>query len=285
MVTVMALTIFRLFGYFNEPRLTDAEIHAIVGEPAVTAASPRRAPSITVVSWNIERGVQFQKIASTLQALGPDVVLLQEVDRYCRRSGNHDVARELAHVLGMNWVSAGEFQEIGEASGTPAAVTGQAILSRAPISDAHAIVFEDQSSLRWRINPMQPRRGGRIALRARTAGVLWYDLHLESGGDDAQRTRQLEQVLSDLSRERSARPVVIAGDFNNAVAFQSFMFAGLRQAGLDDALGVAVERQTSINHRHPIDWIFARGLRATAGRVERVEETSDHYPVVAVFGR
>jgi endonuclease/exonuclease/phosphatase family metal-dependent hydrolase len=283
LVTAVLASLFRLFGYFNEPRLTDAEIHAIAGEPAGISAS-RRGPSTTVVSWNIERGVQFQKIATTLQALHPDVVLLQEVDRYCRRSGNHDVARELAHVLGMNWVSAGEFQEIGEARGTPAAVTGQAILSREPIGDARVIVFDDQSSLRWRVNPMQPRRGGRIALVARTAGALWYDLHLESGGDDEQRTRQLQQVLTDLSHQPAREPVVVAGDFNNAVAFQSFMFAGLGQSGFSDALGV-VERQTSINHRHPIDWIFARGLRATAGRVERVEDASDHYPVVAVFPR
>src|SRR5262249_10878528 len=108
LVTAVLASLFRLFGYFNEPRLTDAEIHAIAGEPAGIATA-RRGLSTTVVSWNIERGVQFQKIATTLQALHPDVVLLQEVDRYCRRSGNHDVARELAHVLGLNWVSAGEF--------------------------------------------------------------------------------------------------------------------------------------------------------------------------------
>ena len=93
------------------------------------------------------------------------------------------------------------------------------------------------------------------------------------------------QVLSDLSCESKAeRVVVVAGDFNNTVAFQSFMFAGLQQAGLTDALGT-VERQTSINHCHPIDWIFTRGLRADTGRVERVEDASDHYPVVAAFAR
>ena len=37
---------------------------------------------------------------------------------------------------------------------------------------------------------MQPRRGGRLALRARTAGLLVYNLHLESGGDDVQRASQ-----------------------------------------------------------------------------------------------
>src|ERR1041385_5988943 len=140
LLTVAALSILRFTGYFNEPRLTDSEIHAIAGEPTGASSSGWRAGRpLTVVSWNIERGVQFQKIVATLRALEPDVVLLQEVDRYCRRSGNRDVARELGQALGMNWVSAGEYQEIGEAQGSPAAVTGQAILSRAPIADASTI--------------------------------------------------------------------------------------------------------------------------------------------------
>ena len=284
LATAVLFSIFRIFGYFNEPRLTDAEIHAIAGEPAAVTTE-RIGGSIKVVTWNIERGVQFQKIASTLQALQPDVVLLQEVDRYCRRSGNHDIARELAAVLRMNWVTAGEFQEIGEARGTPAAVTGQAVLSREPMTDAKTIVFDDQSSLRWRISPTQPRRGGRVALRVRTAGVLWYNLHLESGGDDELRTKQLQQVLSDLETTPAPGGAAIGGDFNNAVAFQSFMFAGLAPAGFADALGTLRARQTSINHRHPIDWLFVKGLQPIDGRVERVDDASDHYPIVATIAR
>ena len=277
-----ALSILRFAGYFNEPRLTDAEIHAIAGEPAGVASGARAGRPLTVVSWNIERGVQFQKIVTTLRALAPDVILLQEVDRYCRRSGNRDVARDLAQLLDMNWVSAGEYQEIGEARGTPAAVTGQAILSREPITDAATIVFAEQASIRWRLNPMQPRRGGRIAFQAVTAGVQFYNLHLESGGGDELRTRQLEEVIA-AAKKQSAH-TVIAGDFNNDVAFQSFMFAGLGRAGFVDALGTA-PRQTSINHRHPIDWMFVKGATSSAGRVERVDDTSDHYPLVARLSR
>lgn len=283
MIIVAALSILRFAGYFNEPRLTDTEIHAIAGEPAgLVSTGVRGGRPLTVVSWNIERGVQFQKIVTTLRALEPDVILLQEVDRYCRRSGNRDVARALAQMLGMNWVSAGEYQEIGEARGTPAAVTGQAILSREPIADPATIVFADQVSLRWRLNPMQPRRGGRLALQATTAGIRFFNLHLESGGDDKLRTRQLEEVIAK-SKPYGDR-AVIAGDFNNDVAFQSFMFAGLGRAGFVDALG-ATPRQTSIHHRHPIDWIFLKGATSSAGRVERVDDTSDHYPLVARISR
>ena len=278
---MVALTsIFRLAGYVTEPRLSDAEIHAIAGEP-VRLTSMSISRPLRIVTWNIERGVRLQKIVTTLKALEPDIVLLQEVDRYCKRSGNLDVARELGRLLEMNWVSAGEFQEIGEAKGTVAAMTGQAILSRDAITDASVIVFADQSSMRWRLNPLQPRRGGRIALRARTAGLLVYSLHLESVGGDHQRSRQLKDVLSDQSWQR-ADDVVIAGDFNNAVGFRSSMFAGFGSAGFVDALGNA-PRRTAVNLSHPIDWLFAKGARHASGRVERVEHASDHYPLIATI--
>ena len=277
---VALASLSRLAGFVTEPWLSDAEIHAIAEEsvrltPAAIGLRPLR-----IVTWNIERGVRLQKIVTTLKALEPDIVLLQEVDRYCNRSGNLDVARELGRRLEMNWVSAGEFQEIGEAKGTTPAMTGQAILSRDAITDASVIVFTDQSFL-WRLSPLQPRRGGRIALRARTAGLLVYSLHLESVGDDEQRSSQLNDVLSDQSWQR-AEDVVIAGDFNNARGYRSSMFGGFGSAGFVDALGSA-PRRTAVNLGRPIDWLFAKGARHSSGRVERVENASDHYPLIATI--
>jgi endonuclease/exonuclease/phosphatase family metal-dependent hydrolase len=284
LIMMVLLTVFRLVGYFSEPHLTNNDIHAITGDPARTGQHRPATRSIKLVTWNIERGVQFERIAETLQGLDADVILLQEVDRFCRRSANRDVARELAGRLGLNWISAGEFQEVGEATGDTAAVTGQAILSRYPITDPAVVRFSDQTSFRWRFNPLQPRRGGRMALGARTAGLLVYSIHLESGGDDELRTRQLGEVLADESRAHAA-DAVIAGDFNNAVAFRSFMFSGLTAAGFVDALGVGGVRPTTERHRQPIDWMFVKGAWATSGRVVRVEDASDHYPVVATLTR
>jgi len=281
-LVVVALSLFRLAGYFTESKLTDEQIHAVTGEPARVAPARIDREAIRVVTWNIERGVQFQPIVTTLRSLAPDVVLLQEVDRYCQRSGNRDVARVLGEALAMNWVSAGEFQEIGEAEGALAAITGQAILSRDVIADPGVVVFSEQSSLRWRLNPLQPRRGARIALRARTAGLLVYSTHLESGGDDEQRTNQLADVIADQALRR-ADDVLIAGDFNNHVALQSFMFAGLTAAGFHNALGPGWYGRTQANHRHPIDWIFVKGAAQASGRIERIEGASDHYPLVATI--
>jgi len=95
------------------------------------------------------------------------------------------------------------------------------------------------------------------------------------------RTRQLAQVLADTRGD--GEPTIIAGDFNNAVAFQSFMFEGLGARSFIDALGPVQERQTSINHRHPIDWIFVKGAQAAKGRVHRIDGASDHYPLVVTL--
>jgi len=114
-----------------------------------------------------------------------------------------------------------------------------------------------------------------VAVRARIGGIDFVNVHLESQADDALRQRQFAEVLSLLP---DARAAVIGGDFN---------FAPPAPAGYVDALGeitlaTALARQTSINHQHPIDWIFVKNLATRGGRVERVADTSDHYPVIAI---
>src|SRR5688572_20339646 len=92
---IVAISIFRLAGLWAEPSLTDQQIHQLVSGSAatVTAAVPGQ---LRVVTWNIERGVRFLAIVSTLKRLEADVILLQEVDRFADRSGNRDVASDLA---------------------------------------------------------------------------------------------------------------------------------------------------------------------------------------------
>jgi endonuclease/exonuclease/phosphatase family metal-dependent hydrolase len=276
------LSVFRLAGYFTEPRLDSREIHQIWGEPTRTASPLGLRRPLRVVSWNIERGVRFDSILATLRALEPDIILLQEVDRFCRRTANRDIARDLGDQLDMNWVAAGEFQEIGEGRPGQAALTGQALLSKYPIRDATVLVFDAQARVRWRFNPIQPRRGGRIALKAHTAGLLLYNAHIESGGNDALRRWQLDEVIADQDREaRPAVPTIIGGDFNNVPRDRSTMFRRLTAASFVDVLGSADGRRTSIRHRHPIDWIFGKNVVAAGGSVPDVARASDHFPLVA----
>ena len=274
----------RIFGFVTDPLLSDEEIHRVVGE---AARIERRAPTgvdLNIVTWNIERGIEFDKILSVLRSLDPDIVLIQEADRSCRRTGYRDVARDLAHALGMNWVSAGEFQEIGEARGNEPALHGQAILSTFPIEQAEVLRFKAQARWRWSINPVQPRRGGRIALKARSGGVLLYNTHFESGPDEGLRRKQVAEVLDDQSRETGTMPVVIGGDFNNASILQSSLLGSVTAASFADALGeVHYRGPTSAGQRHPIDWIFVRNLSPIRGRIVDAGAASDHFPLIAVL--
>ena len=283
--TLALFSLGRLTGFFTDPRLSAHDIHEIVGGPAAVAAPAAIPNRLNVVSWNIERGTRFGGVLETLQKLDADVLLLQEVDRYCDRSGGRDVAAELAAALGMNWVAAGEFQEIGEGTKGRAGLHGQAILSRYPITDAGVLVFAKQARLRWRLNPVQPRRGGRMALRARTGGMLVYTAHLESGGNNTLRRQQLDEIVRDQQRE--ARPderVVIAGDLNNPPVARSSrsssMFRAITAASFVDTHG-ATPRLTSINRSYPIDWIFLKNLALLDSNVYMVKGVSDHFPVYA----
>lgn len=284
-VAVVALFwLFRLLGHFTEPRLSAEEIRRVAGDPARIAPADDEPRALRVVTWNIARGIRFEETLAALIDLDAHVVLLQEADRFCGRSNRRDVPRELAEALQMNWIFAGEFQEIGEGRRGEAAVSGQAILSRYPIGDAEVIAFERQARFRWRWNPVQPRRGGRMALKARTAGLLVYNLHIESGGGDALRRDQLGEVVDDQAQSAPAgAPVVIAGDFNSDPPDRSAMFAPLDAAGFVDALGPAGGRRTSNRKDHPIDWIFVRSLEASNGSVTRVERASDHHPLRATL--
>jgi endonuclease/exonuclease/phosphatase family metal-dependent hydrolase len=282
----MIFNLFRLIGYATDPLLEAEEIHAIVGEPSRVVRAPESHRPLTVVTWNIAQGARYERVREALRLLDADIYLLQEVDMGVRRSDYRLVARDLAHDLGMNWVFGGEFQEIGQSRRNIAALTGQAILSRYPIHDASALPFENQARLRWRLDPFQPRRGGRMALRAESGGVLVYNAHIESAGNDRFRHKQVHEMLADhLEPDRAHRPVVFAGDFNTGMQPQdSPVVQCLIEEGFVDALGAfAMPRRTSVNHDQPLDWIFIRNMATHRGRVVEVPRASDHFPLEAAI--
>jgi endonuclease/exonuclease/phosphatase family metal-dependent hydrolase len=281
----LGLSGLRVFGFVSEPWLSDREIHRVVGEPTRIDRPAAGQRPLEIITWNIERGAEYGSVLGVLQALDADVLLLQEVDRGCHRTGYRRVAGDLARALGMNWVEAGEFQEIGESRGRQAAITGQAILSRFPIEEASTLRFASQDRWRWSINPVQPRRGGRIALRARTGGMLVYNTHIESGENAGIKRRQMSEILADQLRYAAdGVPVVIGGDFNSGPIRGASTFRSLVGAAFADALGDAGTRgPTSLGQRDPIDWIFVKNLKPLNGRVVDAPDASDHFPVMAAL--
>jgi endonuclease/exonuclease/phosphatase family metal-dependent hydrolase len=280
----LGLSGLRILGFFTDPWLSTRDIHRVIGEPARVERTPT-ADDLEVVTWNIERGTAYDAILAVLRRLDADIVLLQEVDRDCRRTDYRHVARDLALALEMNWIFAGEFQEIGEARAGAPAITGQAILSRFPIDRGEVLLFNAQNRWRWSINPAQPRRGGRIALTARSGGVTLYNTHIESGGNESLGRRQMAEILAhQFGSMTESAPVLIAGDFNNGPLIHSRALESLAAARFDDALGDAEDRgPTSLGQLHPIDWIFVKNVAPRSGRVVDAPAASDHFPVVAAL--
>src|ERR1044071_4988804 len=101
-VLALLLSLLRFTGYFIEPLLSDDDIHAVAGEPSRFGGAGREDRALQVVTWDIGWGVRFDRVAGVLARLDADVVLLQEADRFCARSGNRDVPRDLATALRMN---------------------------------------------------------------------------------------------------------------------------------------------------------------------------------------
>lgn len=282
-VLLMIVGLFLFSAHATDRLLSAEEVHAVVGEPSRVRQEIAPAGTLTIVSWNIAQGVRYARVRETLARLDADIYLLQEVDMGVRRSDYRRVARDLAHDLGMNWVFGGEFQEIGQSKRNETAITGQAVLSRYPIADAVALPFATQARLRWRLDPFQPRRGGRMALRAETAGVLVYNAHIESARNDGFRHQQVDEMLFDLDPSDGNRPVVLAGDFNTeSLPHESPLVRCLIDEGFADALGGwDAPRRTSVNHDQPLDWIFIRNLRPQSGRVVDAARASDHFPLEA----
>ena len=251
-----------------------------------------------ILSWNIERGLQFPKIVDFLQTIQADLLLLQEVDLNARRTHYRDVASELAQALKLNYVFGVEFQELSQGTRTRPAFHGMATFSPWPLSEPRIIRFRDQSTFwkpRWYVPDLplfQRRLGARIALVADATiygrKVVAYNLHLESRSPDELRLRQLNEVLADCRKYADQPRSVIAGDFN-LNAGNGDAASSLRDAGFHDAVRLP-EFPTSAAHGlshygHTIDWIFVSDTADSQGQVHNDIRASDHYPVSATLAR
>jgi len=245
-----------------------------------------------VVCWNINRGLQLERIIEFLGRSKPDILLLQEADLNARRTHHIHIAREIALRLHLNYVFGREFQELTQGTRQSPAYHGQATLSSWPLSNARILRFEQQSKF-WRphwflpeIEPFQGRIGGRLALvvDANLGGrtVVTYNLHLESKDDDGLRRSQLNETLQDARKYTGDTPILLAGDLNfdvsEGTAAQEIRRAQFQNAFANQQMPTTLD--SFFEHGRVIDWIFSRGpIRTSVPQVHRSVSASDHYPL------
>lgn len=277
------------------PQFAEAQIHNLAPVPEETPGF------LGALVFNMERGVHLEELGDFLlscPSIRPfDMILANELDDGCVRSGGRDTARELAERLGMNYVYALEFIELVNQE-DPKGFHGNAVFSRWPIRSASVVRMPEQYN--WYFD-RQRRIGGRCAVLAeldvagRRVGV--GSIHLENRTHGPGRRAQLDAVLQAAEEQFSGLPVILGGDLNtntfdgrdkDAIS-QIAASAELQRRCLEDVaaweecLGAAEARgytlvplQPEATRRKPLpwggalelrlDWLLIRGMIPTDSR-------------------
>ncbi len=251
------------------------------------AESPAPA-QVRVLVYNIHAGKDaagvenLERVAELVRSSGADLVLLQEVDRGTRRSGNVDQLSELERRTGFH----GAFGRTLDYQGGE---YGIAVLSRWPISGdtLHPLAVEPAQE---RAGGSYEPRGALSLMAAAPGGRLGVvNTHLDASGDDRYRRQEVAGVLAAVERLRGETPwVVVGGDFNaepDTRVIEHMRAAGWTDAwracgdGDGDGDGYTFSMATPVKR---IDYLFlAPGL--TCASAEVVESTaSDHRPLLVV---
>jgi endonuclease/exonuclease/phosphatase family metal-dependent hydrolase len=198
-------------------------MHAPAGAPAPPAAPDR----VRIVQWNIEHGNRYEQIEQALLShpglADADVILLDEVDLGCARSGNRDVAGDLSARLGLYaaWgalfveTTAGRHDDIRRAAGqaNDEGLFGIALLSRWPLGATRLVELPSPREVQFDRERMIGRHVALVATVERPgAPFVAVATHLEVHRARAHRTEQVRVLTAALAHE--AAPVVLAGDFN-----------------------------------------------------------------------
>lgn len=244
---------------------------------AVLLALPCRAGEgpkpLRVVSWNLHHGEgsdgkqDLARIAAVIQSQEPDVVILQEVDNKCQRSGQVDQAAELARLTQLQYV-------FGKAMDYDGGEYGQAILSRFPLTDLKVHRLPGDGEPRIAISAQTESHLGAITI----AGV-----HLDYG-DPARQLAQA-QVASAALLGVSNLPLVLAGDFNATADSKTLAVFSQAPWVVVPKSGPAATEPAAKPEKE-IDFTVVRGLRAVKPTVVVAEAVaSDHRPILTAFSK
>lgn len=245
---------------------------------------------VRVLTYNIHAGVgmdkrlDIERIAGVIKAANPDVVALQEVDRNTKRSGQRDLAGELAQATGMKVA-------FGKAMDHDGGEYGVAVLIRGDVKpvEVHGIgnspgheprvILETSATLK-----PQGSSNAASAKKAQNGKALQlrvFSTHFDHrSADDRKRGAELAAKLG----AESDVPAILAGDLNAtpdapelAPLKQGWQFAGEGRTLLTIPV-VTPNRQ--------IDYVLYRpAARWKVVSVEVIDEkvASDHRPLLAVL--
>lgn len=261
---------------------------AVAGQP-----DGAKAVSLKVATYNIQGGLaegaskpDIKATADAIRSLGADVVTLQEVHQGGKDGKQVD---ELAKRLGMHISKQTHFGP-SDYYDKPSGKAGNVVLSKYEIVERVNYRLKDDPNTK---NVKRAMAG--VKLDVHGTDVRVYTAHLTQPANDAYRKERDAQMRDALGKIKNVGgPVVLTGDFNARPTEAVIKWAA--QAGFTDtwkstggnkgdACSGSDERgctHTASKPKHRIDYVFAKGIKATGAKVPRVT-ASDHLPVLVAL--
>lgn len=270
------------------------------------AATLSRAEQIRVATWNLTwfpsgspdqlapevEELTISAVASVLNGLQPDVIILQEVR-------DKEACEQLAQRLGPAAYQVNVCSVFKDGGGPAATKRQLAILSRFGVSAAWAEEWEPEGLAH------PPGGFAFAALRCGTTDIGVFAVHLKNNVGSAEREIQLNLLKRELSAEQLLQQVhtldrrltnrldtlVIAGNFNTDFDQPRFLseqtLRALLEAGFRTGFEEVplAERVTCLGRGRyadaTFDYLFAKGASFVAQPEIVRSELSDHFPVAA----
>ena len=214
----------------------------VLGTTESGSFAPDSAPaksSYRLVAWNLERGIEYEdqlEVLRTHPYLGSaDVYLVTETDVGMARSGNRNIARDLAAALGLNYTFAPCYLNLSKGAGVESEAEGEnelglhgnAIFSRYPIRSPRPIALANG---RDKMRGREKRLGQQSAVAAEIdlpgLDLTVCSVHLDAQSSQRHRRDQMKAVIDALP---PGGPAVIGGDWNTTTfnaSSASFAIAG-----------------------------------------------------------
>jgi len=198
-----------------------------LNSPELGAFGPDSAPAkeaYRLVGWNLERGIHYEAQLDALRnhphMSQADVLLLTETDVGMARSGNRNIARDLARELGMHYAFTPCYLNLAKGSGVEYDVEGEndlglhgnAILSRYPLRNVRPVALKNGKD---KMKGREKRLGRQTAVVADVGfpqgPVTFASVHLDANSSQPHRRDQMRDVLDGIGPDVAA---VVGGDWN-----------------------------------------------------------------------
>ncbi len=257
-------------------------ILAATAAVAMCAADVDAAPRYTEVKlmqWNLHIAIDMnfkyniKAQADVILKHDPDVVILNEVDKNCARTGYVDMTKELATLTGMCFSQFAACRVL-----PPEGLYGNAILSR----------YRMELVGSWLIPASIDETRGMTLMKIHAPNPFLVALtHLcwrQTPEENAQRVKAVEYIDQLISKNNPGKlPVVLAGDFNCYPKSDPVD----KLAELGWTLEKPIPTFPSKAPKSEIDFVFRKTADNRMEVVDRIgideKIASDHIPVVNVL--